>query len=224
MVQLKSLLRGESEELLEGLGWEDPDYESVWRILEREYGGEQRFVSHQSAIIRDLKQVKSMEDFVSFAQKLNSCVTTLENRERFEDLGMGILYGVVKTKLPEKMLQDYYGLLENKYRSATLKSLCEWASQRSRHTIAVEEDVKGINFMQQRKNRNLDRMKLRKKKHSFAGIDEVTKKDQCRCAKCGKNHELPNCHEFQLCSLTSCWRIAQSKKLCFRCLLNGHQS
>ena len=67
-------------------------------------------------------------------------------------------------------------------------------------------------------------MKLRKKKHSFAGVDEVTKKDQCRCAKCGKNHELPNCHEFQLCSLRSCWRIAQSKKLCFRCLLDGHQS
>ena len=54
--------------------------------------------------------------------------------------------------------------------------------------------------MQQRKDGNLDRMKLMKKMHSFAGIDEVTKKDQCRCAKCGKNHELPYCHEFQLCS------------------------
>ena len=29
---------------------------------------------------------------------------------------------------------------------------------------------------------------------------------------------------FQLCSLRSHWRIAQSKKLCFRCLLDGHQS
>ena len=45
---------------------------------------------------------------------------------------MGMLYSVVKTKLPEKMLQDYYGWLENKYRSATLKSLCEWASQKSK--------------------------------------------------------------------------------------------
>ena len=27
--------------------WEDPDYESAWRILEQEYGGEERFVSHQ---------------------------------------------------------------------------------------------------------------------------------------------------------------------------------
>ena len=72
-------------------------------------------MSHQFAIITDLKQVKSTEDFVSFARKLNSCVTTLENREHFEDLGMGMLYSVVKTKLPEKMLQDYYGWLENKY-------------------------------------------------------------------------------------------------------------
>ena len=82
---------------------------------------------------------------------------------------------VVKTKLPEKTLQGYYGWLENKYRSATLKSLCEWASQNSRHAIAAKKDVTGINFMQQRKDGNLDRMKLRKKKHSFAGIDEVTK-------------------------------------------------
>ena len=142
LVQLKSLLRGEAEELLEGLGWEDPDYECAWRILEREYGGEKRFVSHQFAIIRDLKQIKSTEDFVSFSQKLNSCVTTLENRERSEDLGTGMLYSVVKTTLPEKMLQDYYGWLDNKYRSATLKSLCEWASQKSRHAIATQEDVK----------------------------------------------------------------------------------
>ena len=56
--------------------------------------------------------------------------------------------------------------------------------------------------MQQRKDGNLDRMKLMKKKHSFAGTDEATKNDQCRCAKCGKNHELPNCLEFQPCSLT----------------------
>ena len=89
---------------------------------------------------------------------------------------------------------------------------------------AAEEDVKGINFMQQRKDANLDRMKLRKKKHSFAGLDEVTKKDQFRCAKCGKNHELPNCRDFQLCSLRSRWRIAQSKKFCFRCSLDVHQS
>ena len=44
LVQLKSLLRGEAEELLEGLGWEDPDYETTWRILEWEYGGEERFM------------------------------------------------------------------------------------------------------------------------------------------------------------------------------------
>ena len=50
--------------------------------------------------------------------------------------------------------------------------------------------------MQQRKDGNLDRMKLRKKKDSFAGIDEVTKKDQCRSAKCGKNHELPTAVNF----------------------------
>ena len=68
LAQLESLLRGEAEELLEGLGWEDSDYESAWRILEREYGGEERFVSHQFAIIRDLKQVKSTEDFFSFAK------------------------------------------------------------------------------------------------------------------------------------------------------------
>ena len=114
-VQLKSLLRGKAGELLEDLGWEDPDYESAWRILEREYGGGQRFVSRQFAIIRDLKQVKNTEGFVSFAQKLNSCFTTLEKRESFEDFGMGMLHSMVKTKLPEKMLQDYYGWLENKY-------------------------------------------------------------------------------------------------------------
>ena len=91
------MLRGEAEELLEGLGWEDPDYESAWKILEGEYSGEERFVSHLFAIIRDLRQVRSTEDFVSFGRKLNSCVTTLDNRERFENLDTGMFYSVVKT-------------------------------------------------------------------------------------------------------------------------------
>lgn len=223
LVRLRSLLRGEAEDLLEGLGWGAPDYESAWRILEREYGGDARFLSHQFTIMRDLKQVRSTEDFVKFARKLNSCVTTLENRERFEDLGAGMLYSVVKTKLPEKMLQNYYGWLEDKYRPATLKSLCDWASQKARHSIAAEEDVKGINVLQQKKEGNDDRMKLRKKKHSFAARDEALKKNPPKCVKCKGNHELPNCREFQLCSLRSRWRIAQSKKLCFRCLLNDHR-
>ena len=55
------------------------------------------------------------------------------------DLGTGMLYSVVNTKLPEKML---YGWLENKYQSATLKSLCEWASQKSRHATAADEDIR----------------------------------------------------------------------------------
>ena len=41
LVQLKPFVRGEAEEVLEGLGWEDPDYESAWKILKQEYGGEE---------------------------------------------------------------------------------------------------------------------------------------------------------------------------------------
>ena len=90
---MRLLLRGEDEELLEGLGWEAVDYESAWKILEDQYGGYERFMKHQFEIMRDLKPVKTTEGFVKFVRFIhhNSCITTLENIEHFEDLGAGML-------------------------------------------------------------------------------------------------------------------------------------
>ena len=164
-------------------------------------------MSHQFAIIRALKQVKSTEDFVRLARKLKSCVTTLENREYFEDFGTRMLYSVVKTKLPEKMLhEDYYGSLENKYRSTTLNP-CVNGHLRSQDTpppqkmmlkestLCTKGTMEIVIKWKEIKGKEL-RKKIEGKKHSFSRIDEATKKGQCRCAKCGKNHELPNCLEF----------------------------
>ena len=120
LVQLRSFLRGEAKELLEGLGWEAVDYESAWKILEDQYGGDERFIKHQFEIMIDLRPVRTTEEFLKFASCLNSCIVTLENKEHFEDLGAGMLYSVVKTKLPERMLERYYGWLENRYRPASL--------------------------------------------------------------------------------------------------------
>ena len=75
--------------------------------------------------MRDLRPVRTTEEFLKFSRCLNSCIITLENKEHFEDLGAGMLYSVVKTKLPERMLERYYGWLENRYRPASLKSLSE---------------------------------------------------------------------------------------------------
>ena len=101
LVQLRSLLRGEAEELLEGLGWKAVDYESAWEILEDQSGGNKGFIKHQLELMRDLSPVRTTEEFLTFAKPLNFCITTLENKEHFEDLGVGMLYSVVRTKLPE---------------------------------------------------------------------------------------------------------------------------
>ena len=106
LVQLRSLLRGEAEELLEGLSWEAVGYKSTWKILEHQYDGDERFIKHQFELMRDLKPVRTTEEFLEFARRLNSCITTLENKEHFEYLGAGMLYSIVKIKLPERMLED----------------------------------------------------------------------------------------------------------------------
>ena len=71
-MQLRSLLRGEAEELLEGLGWEAVDYESAWKILENQYGGNERFIKHQFEIMRDLRPVGTTVEFLKFARRLAS--------------------------------------------------------------------------------------------------------------------------------------------------------
>ena len=227
LVQLRSLLRGEAEELLEGLGWEAVDYESAWKILEDQYGGDKRFIKHQFKIMRDLRPVRTTEEFLKFARRLNSCIITLENKEHFEDLGAGMLYSVVKTKLPDRVLERYYGWLENRYRPASLKSLSEWAMLQAKYTSAAEEDVKGIIHTELKKEEN--NVKFRPRRRSNTRLFATTVKNhqnsgKSKCIKCSKDHELTKCSEFQKASLRSCWRLAQSKQLCFKCSREGHRS
>ena len=67
LVRLRSLLIGEAEELSKGLGWEAVDYESAWKILEDQYGGDERFIKHQFEIMRDLKPVRTAEEFLKLS-------------------------------------------------------------------------------------------------------------------------------------------------------------
>ena len=69
LIRLRSLLRGEAEELLEDLGWESSDYYSAWKILEDEYGRDERFINRQMDIIRDIKEVKTVEDIRQFSRR-----------------------------------------------------------------------------------------------------------------------------------------------------------
>ena len=48
--------------------------------------------------------MRTTEEFPKLARRLNSRITTLENKKHFEDLGAVMLYSFVKTKLPEQML------------------------------------------------------------------------------------------------------------------------
>ena len=64
-------MRGEAEELLGGLDWEAVDYENAWKTLEDQYGGDERFIKHQFEIMRDLRPVRTTEEFFKLARHLN---------------------------------------------------------------------------------------------------------------------------------------------------------
>ena len=52
-----------------------------------------------------------------------------------------MLYSVEKTKLPERMLERYYGWLKNRHRPANLKSLSKWVMLQAKYTSPAEEDA-----------------------------------------------------------------------------------
>ena len=176
--------------------------------------------------MRDLEPVRTTEEFLKFARRLNSCITTLENKEHFKDLGAGMLYSVVKTKLPERILERYYGWLENRYRPTNLKSLSKWAMLQAKYTSAAE-DVTGIIRTELKKEENNVKFHPRRRSNTkpFVTTERNPKdSEKSKCIKCSKDHELTKCDEFQKAFLRSPWRLAQSKQLCFRCLRSGHQS
>ena len=144
LVRLRSLLRGVAEELLEGLGWESINYYSAWKILEDEYGGDERFINRQMDLIRDVKQVKAVEDIRQFSRRLNTFVVTLKNRRRYDELEAGMLYSVVKSKLSPRQLETYYTWLDYQHRRSILEALRYWLLVYSRHKVQAQEDVEGV--------------------------------------------------------------------------------
>ena len=138
-----------------------------------------------------------------------------------------MLYSVVKTKQPERMMEKCYGWFKNRYRPANLKSLSEWAMLQAKYTSVAEKDVKGIICTEVKKEENNVKFHSRRRSNTRSFATTVRDPRDCKkskCIKCSKDHELTKCSKFQKASLRSCWRLAQSKQLCFRYLRGGHQS
>ena len=184
LIRLRSLLRGEAEELLDGLGWESSDYYSAWKIIEDEYGGDERFINRQMDLIRDVKQVKTREDIRQFSRRLNTCVVTLKNRRRYDELEAGMLHSVVKSKLSPRLLETYYTWLDYQHRRSTLESLRDWLLVYSRHKVQAQEDVEGVlkNDQERRPNR---------RNNTYASAQN-NRKTTSICFKCNKKHYISN--------------------------------
>ena len=121
LLQLRQYLTGEALQCIESLGYSETAYQVALEKLNRKYGGERR----QTALIMEkVEKYKTLKennptDFENFCDFLDSLIVNLKDSNRDNELGSGLLYRKLQTKLPPTFLAKYYrwlyenDLLEN---------------------------------------------------------------------------------------------------------------
>ena len=63
-----------------------------------------------------------------------------------------------------------------------------------------------------------------KRERTFIAEDQSSKRQRVRkCKVCKGPHSLWNCEGFKRLAVSNRWNIAKERKLCFRCLSDGHR-
>jgi hypothetical protein len=249
MVMLKQAVTGKASQLIERLGYSEPQYEMALTKLEQRYGGEKRQLQRQIESIISLPTVReeNLTELEDTANRLCDVVAKLVDHGLAKELsGTSSLYTLVLQKMPEGLMLKYYdNLKEDSFQKDGLAKFTDWLNGHVCRRIELAEIQKNARkTLRPEKSKNdktrssvhaSQAAKTQKRKgisqvHSTS--DEVGSSptadksayDVIQCPICEKGPHLVNkCRQWWSYSISERWNIAKDKGLCYRCLGTNHR-
>ena len=134
MLRLESCVLGEAAEMVTGLGYSDHAYEGAKARLDQKYGGNRPQVQ---ADIDELRKMRSINadnprELERFTDIVERTVVSLKENKKFADLEGGTLCAIVREKLPQALLSQYYQWIKEKGSMESLEELRHWVAEEAK--------------------------------------------------------------------------------------------
>ena len=229
MLRLRGAMAGKAKSLIEDLqNFTEQEYEEALRRLDREFGTAQR---EGARLLENINKFPAIRDWKDKLEKLKDLLNTLnttiaffESENRQEELGDGMMYTIVKSKLPEHELFLYEQQLQGKKR--TLLNLRDWLKELVETKTLVRESVYGVestNTYSSKRHETFSRAGPGMPGSRRPAAVHATIGTTQDCPVCRKHgHETKDCYKFKKMPLSCKWREVKNKGLCRVCLEPGH--
>ena len=128
LLQLREYVAGEALQCIQQLGYSANAYEKAKEKLDRKFGGERRRVAVQMEELERFPQMQrfNAKDLERLADLLDVAVVNLKDAGRSSELGNGIFYARLLTKLSKSMLAQYQRWLYEHRAPEQVEPLLEW--------------------------------------------------------------------------------------------------
>ena len=222
LLHLRQYLSGEALSSIDSLGYTASAYQAAMNRLDRKFGGEQRQVTLQYEQVEAFPpvRVRRASDLQCFANLLDVLVVNLLDSGKGHELGNGLLYRKLQSKLPSSMLTQFNRWCHGSIKAPSIQALLEWVTLEAEFAIGASETLEGIGTSSKSKSsapRNLPQ------RNYFTKSSVKVNSDSLTCAQCRGKHGVWHCKSFRQLSATSRWKQAKQLGLCFRCLGGGHR-
>lgn len=222
---LKSVLRGEPEELVRNFRLTEANYDAAWTLLKRNYNNNRELiVAHIRTLTSFPACSESADELRSMANKASSAILALTNLGRATDQWDDWIVFHITEKLDcetRRMWEQSLDVaaiptwnqldlfLQGRIRALACVSVSSSAkhgsSQKAKPTkIRAHQTSKGVPQPAQQPPRGDEQHQV--------------------CPVCGEVHLITFCNQFRSMSAPDRRRMAADKSLCFICLLAGHQA
>ena len=214
LLQLRECLSGEALRTIQNLGHSGTAYEAAKQRLERKFGGERRKIALN---LEQLERFKPMQDenlreLEKITDILDMVIVNLEEAERDEELGNGVLYVTLQKKLPETLLVRYHRWVFENRKTESVLTLRDWMLQEVEFLTTASETIHGC----------IARPDWKKKKNQQTFFGEGNKSESKACPTCEGRHAVWSCKKFKEMKPWERWNTAKQFRLCFRCLNRNH--
>ena len=208
LLHLRQYLGGQALKSIEGLGHSEQAYLLALETLEHKYGGKRRQTTLYLEQVEKFPVLRNekLSELERYSDLLNLLISNLEESNRTEELGNGVLYIQLQKKLPKPILSDYHRWIYESKKNETVRTLKEFILLETKFRTTASETVSGIaNFDTSQENSH----------RSY--------QTHIKCKICSKSHDISNCTDFRNMTGDQRWNKVRGHRLCYRCLKPNHE-
>ncbi|XP_059061142.1 uncharacterized protein LOC131854040 [Achroia grisella] len=217
VARLRKCIKGPALDAVSSLLLSQHEPNVIIEALERRFGRPEALILIEMDRIKSLSKITdNPRDLCVFAGKIANTVATIEALKKTQYLHSPEMTRLIIEKLTPIIKNKWYDYALKKEDIPELKKMSVFLNEEADKCAAYaapERLVESETATRERARRKIE--------HSFA--TNMKQNNENVCPLCKRNHQLPDCEQFNNIDVNSRWETAKKNNICYKCLRSKHR-